>query len=444
MVRSSRRAGPRPDPGVVHIGLLGCGTVGGEVLRLLREHADLITHRTGRRLEVAKVAVARRDKPRRVPVPPDRLVDDGWAVVQDEGVDVVVEVMGGVEPAYTYIRRALALGRPVVTANKRLLGTHGPELLRLADTSGVGLYFEAAVGGAIPLIKPLRESLAADRIHAITGILNGTTNYILTRMSEEGWTFEHALAAAQEHGFAEADPDEDLDGHDAAAKLAILATVAFHAPVTAEQVYRDGIAAIGPREIAYARQLGYAVKLLAIAAERDGGLDCRVHPTLLPLTHPLATIRDERNAVLVTGAATGPILFSGPGAGGTPTAVVVLGDIIEAADGRGSGAWPVRDSTFLARPVLPIGDLVVPSCLFLEVVDRPGVFAKVAAVFGEEMVSLASIVQKSRGETADVVLMTHEAPDGAVQRVVSRLRAMDVVAAVGPVLRVQEQEPRPG
>ncbi len=423
--------------GKVGVGLLGFGTVGSEVFRLLNDHRDLVLARTGVPIVVERVAVAdpRRSRPR--PLPSGLVTADAWEVVRDQAVDVVVEVIGGIERTRPFILRALELGKPVVTANKQLLSTNLAELLTHAQAHGVDLFFEAAVGTCIPLIKSLRESLAADRIRKVEGILNGTTNYILTRMSAEGWSFEQALAAAQGQGFAEADPAEDVEGDDAAAKLAILASLAFHRQITAAQVYREGIGAITPREIAYARDLGYTVKLLAVAADRDGVIDARVHPALLLFTHPLAAIPDERNAILVQGEAAGSVVFSGPGAGGPPTAVAVVSDIIDAARTlRQGGHARMVSHGFAGAKIFPIDDLTIPYFFAMQVTDRPGVFAKVAAVFGEEAVSIASIVQKSRGAVADVVLLTHEAREAAVRRVTDRLRAMDVVGGVDSVIRV--------
>jgi homoserine dehydrogenase len=423
----------------VGVGLLGFGTVGAEVYRLLRDHGDLVQQRVGIPITVQKVAVADRRKPRAQPIPPHLLATDAWEVVTDPTVHVVVEVMGGVEGARLFVLRALDLGKPVVTANKQLLSHFGGDLLARARASNADLFFEGTVGSCIPLIKTLRESLAADRIRGVEGILNGTTNYILTRMSEEAWTFEQALAAARARGFAEADPTEDIEGHDAAAKLAILASLAFDCQITADRVYREGIGSITPREIAYARELGYAVKLLALGEDRDGAIDVRVHPALLPLAHPLAAISDERNAVLVKGEAAGSVVFSGPGAGGPPTAVAVVSDIIDAARNlRRCGGARILLPSFASRPIHPISDLTIPYFFAMQVTDRPGVFAKVAAVFGEESVSIASIVQKSRGAVADVVLLTHEAQEAAVRRVTNRLRTMEVVGGVDSVIRVVE------
>lgn len=420
----------------IGIGLLGLGTVGSEVYRLLQDH-DALTRAVGRPLVVKRVAVARADRPR--PVPANLLTTDGWQVVNDADVDIVVELMGGLEPARGYILRALVAGKSVVTANKAVLAAHGPELYAQVQSSGGHLRFEASVGGGIPLIKPISESLAAARLTAIAAILNGTTNFILTRMAQDGWSFADALAEAQRRGFAEADPTNDLDGHDAAAKLAILASVAFHCQITSNDVFREGVRSITPRDFAYAKELGYGIKLLAIARKHNGDVEARVHPALVPLDHPLAQVPDEYNAVLVEGVNVGRVVFSGLGAGGTPTATAVIGDIITVAKDLVAG---VQGRSPIGTPVparvRPIEDVAVPYYLSLQVVDRPGVFARVATVIGEEQVSIASIVQKSRTEIADAILVTHDAPGRAVQRVLARLRALDVVKAIPNVIRVQD------
>ena len=428
--------GVRMGQQAIGIGLLGLGTVGSEVYRLLQD-TDVLTRAVGRPLVVKRVAVAHADRPR--PVPAHLLTTDGWQMVNDPEVDIVVEVMGGLEPARGYMLRALEAGKSVVTANKAVLAAHGPELYAQVQTSGGHLLFEASVGGGIPLIKPISESLAAARLTAIAAILNGTTNFILTRMAHDGWSFDAALAEAQRRGFAEADPTNDVDGHDAAAKLAILASVAFHCQITGDDVFREGVRNITPRDFAYAKELGYGIKLLAIARKHNGDVEARVHPALVPLDHPLAQVPDEFNAVLVEGVNVGRVVFSGRGAGGTPTATAVIGDIITVAQDLVAG---VRGRSPIGTPVparvRPIEDVAVPYYLSLQVVDRPGVFARVATVIGEEGVSLASIVQKSRSEIADAILVTHDAPGRAVQRVLARLRALDVVKAITNVIRVQD------
>jgi homoserine dehydrogenase len=420
----------------IGIGLLGLGTVGSEVYRLLQDH-DGLTRAVGCALVVKRVAVARANRPR--PVPASLLTTDGLVVLNDPEVDIVVELMGGLEPARGYMLRALEAGKSVVTANKAVLASHGPELYAQVQSSGGHLHFEASVGGGIPLIKPISESLAAAHLTAIAAILNGTTNFILTRMAQDGWSFADALAEAQRRGFAEADPTNDLDGHDAAAKLAILASVAFHCQITSNDIFREGVRSITPRDFAYAKELGYGIKLLAIARKHNGDVEARVHPALVPLDHPLAQVPDEYNAVLVEGVNVGRVVFSGLGAGGTPTATAVIGDIITVAKDLVAG---VRGRSPIGTPVpariRPIEDVAVPYYLSLQVVDRPGVFARVATVIGEEQVSLASIVQKSRSEIADAILVTHDAPGRAVQRVLARLRELDVVKAIPNVIRVQD------
>jgi homoserine dehydrogenase len=424
-------------PAACRVGLLGLGTVGGAVADLLIRRQSEVSARAGISVQLQRVAVAHPARPRAVALPAGVLVGDVRAVVEAPDVDVVVEVMGGLEPARTYVLAALERGKSVVTANKQLMSTRGEELLDAAARAGVDIFFEGSVAGGIPVIKTIQESLAANRIQQIMGIVNGTTNFILTRMSEDGVGFGEALAAAQRRGFAEADPTDDIDGHDAAAKLAILASVAFNSRVVSADVYREGISGITPRVIGYARDMGYVVKLLAIARHADGAIEARVHPALLPAAHPLAGVNDELNAVLIDGDPVGLVMLEGRGAGGGPTASAVVGDVIDAARNLRTGAsGRLGRGSRQHHPIKEMSEAVLPYCVSLEVVDRPGVFARVAAAFGDEQVSIASIVQKSRGVTADVVLLTHEAPEAALQRVVDRLRALDVVAAVHATLRI--------
>src|SRR2546426_6707680 len=425
------------DRQAIGVGLLGLGTVGAEVYRLLQD-GDALAGAAGGPVVVKRVAVARPDRPRQISTPAGVMGSNGLESVTSPEIGIVVELIGGIEPARSYLLRALSSGKSVVTANKALLAAHGIELFAQAESSGAHLYFEASVGGGIPLIKPISESLAAARLKAITGILNGTTNFILTRMAHEGWSFEDALAEARRRGFAEADPADDVDGHDAAAKLAILATVAFRRHIRGVDVNREGISRITPRDFVYAKELGFGIELLAIARIHDGGVEARVHPALVPLDHPLALVPDEFNAVLVEGDDVGRIVFSGRGAGGAPTATAVVGDILAvardlAAGVRGRSLIGARPGT----PVRPIEDVVVPYFLSLQVVDRPGVFARVAAAIGEEQVSIASIVQKSRGEVAEAILVTHDAPERAIRRVQERLRTLGIVKAISNVIRVE-------
>jgi homoserine dehydrogenase len=419
------------------IGLLGLGTVGRHVYRLLGD-GETIAGRAGGPLEIRRIVVADLGKDRGGAAPRHLLSDDPHAVVQAPDIDIVVEVMGGLDPAGRAIRDALAAGKPVVTANKQLMASSGGELLALAERSGVDLCFEGSVGAGIPLIKPIRESLAGARLRAVTGILNGTTNFILTRMAVEGRTYADALAEAQRLGFAEADPTEDLDGRDSAAKLAILASAAFNVNLRVGDVFREGIERITLKDLAYARELGFAIKLLAIARTVGEEVEARVHPALLPLDHPLAQVADEFNAVHVESEDLGPVVFTGRGAGGAPTAAAVVGDIIDVArnlrlgvGGRSRAAAP------RAPRIRPMEEVVLPYYISLQLTDRPGVFARVATVFGEEAVSIASIVQKSRGEVADAVFVTHDAAERGVRRVLERLRSLDVVKALVNSVRVE-------
>ena len=421
----------------LRIGLLGCGTVGAAVVRLLRTNSDVIRLRTGTTLRLLRVAVARPSKPRDVQFDPGVLTGDAAAVVADERIDAVAEVMGGIDPARALLLTAIRHGKSIVTANKLLMAQHGPELFARAGQAGVDLRLEASVGGGLPVIQPLRESLGANRLQEVSGILNGTTNYILTKMAEARWEFGQALEEAQRLGFAEADPTADVEGHDAAAKLAILATIAFGTAVHDADVYREGIQRVTAQDIGFAAELGYALKLLAIAREQDGAVEARVHPAFLPLTHPLAAIGNELNAVFVRGDAVGEVMFVGRGAGGPPTASAVVADLIDVARNRRMGRHGrIGFGALVQRPLRPMEDTASPFYLLMQVTDRPGVFARIAAVFGEEDVSIASIMQKSRGETADIVMVTHTARERQMRRVLSRLEELDVVRTVRNVIRV--------
>lgn len=423
--------------GELRVGLLGCGTVGSAVVRLLRTNGAEIRRRTGLALQLTRVAVAHPEKSRGLVFDPDVLTGNAAEVVADPRVDVVVEVIGGIEPARTLLLDAIERGKSAVTANKQLIARHGPEVFGAAAQAGVDLRLEASVGGGLPVVQLLKESLAANRILEIAGILNGTTNYILTKMADEGWEFNRALEDAQRRGFAEADPTDDLDGHDAAAKLAILATIAFHTPVHAGDVYREGIRRISPQDIAFARELGFAIKLVAIAREQEGRVEARVHPAFLPLNHPLASVRNELNAVFVRGDCAGEVMTVGRGAGGAPTASAVVADLIDIARNRRAGTHGRVDWGALEpRPLRPMEETASPFYLVMQVTDRPGVFARIAAIFGEEGVSIASIVQKSRGQTADIVMVTHTALESQMRRVLDRVEGLDVVRSVRNVIRV--------
>ena len=424
----------------VGVGILGSGTVGAAVIRLLQEHADDIERRSGRRIEVRRVGVRDASASRDVPLDPGRFTTDLASVVEDPEVDIVVEVMGGVEPARAHILQALRAAKPVVTANKALLSEAGAELFEAAELAGVELAFEAAVAGGIPLIAPLQRSLAGERLTRVLGIVNGTTNYILTRMTEEGMPFEDALTRAKELGYAEADPSADVEGYDAAAKCAIIASIAFDAGVVASDVYREGIAAVTRQDIEFAARLGYVVKLLAIA-ELDGeDVAVRVHPAMVPTSHPLAAVRDAFNAVFVEGPHIGELMFYGPGAGGKPTATAVVGDVIEIArhlgDRRDRGTRQPRED----RRLRPMEAMETQYYLLLDVADRHGVLAKIAGAFADHRVSIKSVWQEGIGDEALIVIITHRANEGAVQGAVRDLRALDDVLEVRSVMRVAGEE----
>ncbi|MGH9025795.1 MAG: homoserine dehydrogenase [Acidimicrobiia bacterium] len=421
---------------VVEVGLLGCGHVGSALVRLVDDHAELIEARAGVRIEVARVAVRDLGKERDVPLPTSRFTDDAEAVVADPDVDVVVELIGGIEPARSYVAGALKAGKPVVTGNKELLANVGKELFEIAEGAGVDLLFEASVAGGIPLIRPLRESLAGDRIRRVLGIVNGTTNYILTRMTEEGASFDAALAEAKLLGYAEADPTADVEGFDAAAKAAIIASIAFGAQVVAGDVYREGITDLSADEIASAGALGYVVKLLAIAEEVDGDIAVRVHPVMVPVHHPLASVRESFNALFIEGDAVGELMLYGRGAGGGPTASAILGDLIDAAKNLVGGGRGATIGALQRRPIRSIDAVESQFYLPMDVVDRPGVLAKIAGEFGAHDVSILSMRQEGRRDDARIIFVTHRAREAALRATIEAVQELDVVKTVGSVLRV--------
>jgi homoserine dehydrogenase len=425
------------------VALLGCGTVGSAVLRLVDEQADDLAARIGRPVEVAGIAVRR---PAHHPdVPQHLLTTDAQSLVTREDVDLVVEVIGGIEPARTLILAALESGKSVVSANKALLADDGPLLHATAAKCGVDLYYEAAVAGAIPLLRPLRESLAGDQLRRVVGIVNGTTNYILSRMAETGAGFAEALAEATELGYAEADPTADVDGFDAAAKAAILASLAFHTPVSAADVHREGISAVSATDVARAAEIGCTVKLLAICErvtepDGDAGSDSvavRVHPAMIPTTHPLASVGGAFNAVFVEAEAAGQLMFYGQGAGGEPTASAVLGDLVAVARNRLAGASGQGPTGYANLAVRPIADTPTRYHVSLDVVDKPGVLATVAQEFARHEVSIATVRQNGHGDAATLVIVTHSAPDSALSATIAALRDMPAVRGVTSVLRVE-------
>ncbi|MFM8721483.1 MAG: homoserine dehydrogenase [Acidimicrobiaceae bacterium] len=421
---------------VVRLGVLGHGVVGSAFVKLVARQSDQILARSGVRLEITKVCV--RDKTKKHTLPKGAvLVTDAHELVQSADVDLVVELMGGIEPAFQLISESLGKHKPVVTANKALLAKHGVELFKTADAASTDLLFEAAVCGGIPLIRPLRESLRGEPISRVMGIVNGTTNFILTKMSEVGADYSIALAEAQKLGFAEADPTADVEGHDAAAKIAIIASIAFGTTVRAEDVYVEGISKLTAADITIARKFGYAVKLLGVA-ELDAAtsmVSVRVHPALVPLNNPLAAVRESFNAVLVDGASSGSLMFYGRGAGGEPTASAVLGDVIDAAINLRKGTHALL-GTFERSKLKEMRAVNCEYMIGLEVADKPGVLHAVTGVFARNGVSIRAAEQDGIGEDARLVFLTHDANEAAVQNCLSEFKSQDFVKHVGALLRV--------
>ena len=419
----------------LRVGMLGCGVVGGEVARLIVANQKDLTARSGAQLDLVKIGVRNLARPN---VAKDLLTNDLESIVKDANIDLVIEVIGGIEPARTLILEALKNGKSVVTANKALLAKHGAELFAAADKGGVDLYYEAAVAGAIPILRPLRESLVGDHIQRVMGIVNGTTNFILTKMDESGAAFGDALAEAQALGFAEADPTADVEGFDAAAKAAILAGLAFHSRVTDSDVYREGITKITDTDVAVAKSLDLVVKLLAIAElTNDGKISVRVHPTLISRSHPLASVREAFNAVFVESESAGAMMFYGRGAGGAPTASAILGDLVAVARHRVSGGLGPRESDYADLAIAPMGSTKTRYLIRLDVADRPGVLAAVAQTFSKHDVSIQTVRQTGRGDNAELVVMTHKATDSSLAATVADLSSLDAVKDIASVLRVE-------
>jgi homoserine dehydrogenase len=419
----------------LRVGMLGCGVVGGEVARLIIANQKDLTARSGAQLDLVKIGVRNLARPN---VAKELLTTDLDSIVKDADIDLIIEVIGGIEPARTLILEALKNRKSVVTANKALLAKHGAELFAAADQGGVDLYYEAAVAGAIPILRPLRESLVGDHIQRVMGIVNGTTNFILTKMDESGAAFGDALAEAQALGFAEADPTADVEGFDAAAKAAILAGLAFHSRVTDSDVYREGITKITDTDVSVAKSLDLVVKLLAIAElTNDGKISVRVHPTLISRNHPLASVREAFNAVFVESEAAGAMMFYGRGAGGAPTASAILGDLVAVARHRVSGGLGPRESDYADLAIAPIGSIKTRYLIRLDVADRPGVLAAVAQTFSKHDVSIQTVRQTGRGDNAELIVMTHKATDSALASTVADLSSLDAVKDVASVIRVE-------
>ena len=421
------------------VALLGCGTVGSEVVRLLDANGGDLAARVGAPLEIAGIAVRRPGRVRDLPVDPSLFTTDAAALVARDDVDVVVEVIGGIEPARTLITSALRAGKAVVTANKALLAEDGATLHAAAAEGDADLYYEASVAGAIPLLRPLRESLVGDDVRRVMGIVNGTTNFVLTRMDETGAGFAEALDEATALGYAEADPTADVEGFDAAAKAAILAGLAFHTRVTAADVHREGITEVTAADVASAKAMGCVVKLLAIC-ERDGdAVNVRVHPAMIPRSHPLGGVREAYNAVFVEAVSAGQLMFYGRGAGGAPTASAVLGDLVAVGRGVLSGARGAGESSYADLRVTPMGEAVTRYHVSLDVADKAGVLAAVAQAFSAHDVSIRTVRQEGHGSDASLVVVTHTATDAALRATVEELRRLDVVRAVASVMRVEGQ-----
>jgi homoserine dehydrogenase len=421
----------------LRIGMLGCGVVGSNVARLLREDSGDFAARSGATLTLAKVAV-KNPSTKREHVPESAITTDANSVVNDPSIDIIIEVIGGIEPARELLLSAIKNKKSVITANKALLAMHGAELFEAADKNGVDLYYEAAVGGAIPILRPLRESIVGDHVHRVMGIVNGTTNYILTKMDEEGSAFSEVLKEAQKLGFAETDPTADIEGHDAAAKAAILAGLAFHTRVTSSDVYCEGISKISARDVAVAREMDHVIKLLAIAElTADNQVSVRVHPTLIPRQHPLASVRNAYNAVFVEAESAGELMFYGRGAGGAPTASAVLGDVIAIARNKTRGGEGHGESDYAEILIASIDNVKSRYLIRLDVADKPGVLASVAQLFASNNVSIETVRQSGRGNSAELIVATHSAPESSLKKTVAALAKSDVVKSVESVLHIE-------
>ena len=420
----------------ISIGMLGCGVVGSQVARLLQSDEQELSERSGALLVLKKIGV--RSKAGREGINPSMITTDLNSIVNDPEINIVIEVMGGIEPARTLILEAIKNKKSVITANKALLATHGHELFNAADAAKVDLYYEAAVAGAIPIIRSMRESLAGDQITRVMGIVNGTTNYILTKMHEEGRAFDDVLKEAQSLGFAEADPTADIEGHDAAAKAALLASLAFHSTVTIDEVYCEGITGISIDDVNAAKAMGSVIKLLAIAelTVKDE-ISVRVHPVMLPNSHPLASVRNAFNAVYVESEAAGQLMFYGRGAGGAPTASAILGDLVAVTRHRAYSTVGYGESDYADLDIAQVGDVKSQFFVRLHVADKSGVLAAIAQVFASESISIQTVRQAGLGSDAELVVVTHAATESSLKGCINKLTDMDIVSKVESVIRVE-------
>jgi homoserine dehydrogenase len=420
----------------VRIGMLGCGVVGSEVARLLLADTEELSTRAGVKIELARIAVRTiKDYPG---INPALFTTDPFSIVNDPEIDLIVEVMGGIEPAYELALLAIKNRKSIVTANKALLASHGAELFTAAYAQGEDIYYEASVAGAIPIIRPLRDSLVGDFVIRVMGIVNGTTNYILTKMHEEDKEFAVALKEAQDLGYAEADPTADIEGFDAAAKAAILSGLAFHTRVTVSDVYREGISHITLEDVKLAKDLGYVIKLLAIAelTPKDE-ISVRVHPVMIEKSHPLASVRDAFNAVFVEAESAGPLMFYGRGAGGAPTASAILGDVLAVSRHIAHNAVGQRETDYADRDIAPIETTKTKFLIRLVVQDKPGVLAAIAQVFAAQGVSIQTVDQNGRDADAELIIVTHLATEGELKATVDALKKMDIVSKISSVIRVE-------
>ena len=417
--------------------MLGCGVVGSQIARLLVENKSDLTSRAGANLELVKVAV-KNINTKREGISSNLLTDDAKSVVNDPEIDLIIEVIGGISPAKELILTAIKNGKSVVTANKALLAQAGAELYAAADNANVDLYYEAAVAGAIPILRPLRESLVGDQVHRIMGIVNGTTNYILTKMDESGTAFDDALKQAQQLGFAEADPTADIEAIDAASKAAILAGLAFHSRVSDADVYREGITKITANDVKVAKAMDMVIKLLAIAElTPEGEISVRVHPALISRNHPLASVRESFNAVFVEAKSAGQLMFYGKGAGGEPTASAILGDLVAVARHKVSGGIGPKESDYADLKIAKIGQTKTRYLIRLNVADKPGVLESVAHVFASHGVSIQTVRQTGAGDKAELIVMTHSSTESALSETVKDLSKLPAVTDVASVLRVE-------
>lgn len=425
-----------PELKTISIGMLGCGVVGSQVARLLQSDEQELSERSGALLVLKKIGV--RSNAAREGIDPSMITTDLNSIVNDPEINIVIEVMGGIEPARTLILEAIKNKKSVITANKALLATHGHELFNAADAAKVDLYYEAAVAGAIPIIRSMRESLAGDQITRVMGIVNGTTNYILTKMHEEGRAFKDVLKEAQSLGYAEADPTADIEGHDAAAKAALLASLAFHSTVNIDEVYCEGISGISIDDVNAAKAMGSVIKLLAIAElTLKDEISVRVHPVMLPSSHPLASVRNAFNAIYVESEAAGQLMFYGRGAGGAPTASAILGDLVAVTRHRAYSTVGYGESDYADLDIAPVGDVKSQFFVRLHVADKSGVLASIAQVFASENISIQTVRQAGLGSDAELIVVTHAATEGSLSACIKKLTDMDIVSNVESVIRVE-------